>query len=321
MTDARRILMVSGKGGVGKTTVSAALAVAAARAGKRVCIAEVNGLWRLQAAAGHTRRSYEPVAVAPGVHAASLSPRDCMVDFGQRKLKITALARWIFESRPMTAFVEAIPGLPDMLQLGKLENMLLEPADGDPVFDLVVLDAPATGHGLTMLTTARSMREVTRVGPFHDLAWSIERLLLDRDRTRFVLVSLPEELPVNEALELLDALRDEGVGLAGAVVNQVPAVTLPESLPWTRLRPLLAQAAPEAAGWVAVAQAVGDHLETRRTRAQVALDSLTEGLDERALALPVFTLSDQGTGVLGPTSWEGMAERLATFPFDASEAR
>ncbi|MCB9662635.1 MAG: hypothetical protein H6732_00830 [Alphaproteobacteria bacterium] len=214
------LLVVTGKGGVGRTTTTAALGLAAAREGLRTCVVELGGQASLARTLGLPDAAYGPREVAPGLHLMSLSATACLGDFGQRKLHVGALARWFFESRVMAGFVEAVPGLTDVVQLGKVEDMLAAPQRDDPVFDLVVLDAPATGHGLTLLAAARAMAEMTAVGPFHDLAAIIEGLLGDPERTGVVLVTLPEALPVQESVELAHALATDGAPPVLTVVNQ-----------------------------------------------------------------------------------------------------
>ena len=121
----------------------------------------------------------------------------------------------------MTTFVAAVPGLHDLVQLGKIENQLRDPLHGEPRWDLTILDAPATGHGLTLLAGARAMRDMTRLGPFHDLAAIIESLLASREETAIVVATLPEALPVHEALELCEALARERGAPEALLVNQV----------------------------------------------------------------------------------------------------
>lgn len=279
-----RLLVVTGKGGVGRTTTTAALGLAAARLGKRVAVVELAGQDSLANALGREQAAYTARTVAPGLDVVSLSPTDCLADFGQRKLRVRALSRWFFESRLMTGFVEAVPGLQDLVQLGKIENMLLEPLPGDPVYDLIILDGPATGHGLTLLAAARTMREMTGVGPFHDLARIIEDLLEDHERTGIVLVTLPEALPVNESLQLITSLVADHVPPSLVVVNQVrPA--WPHAVPAATL---LGALAPTADVPPALRRARG--ILVGIAQAEVASDAdQTQVLADLAVRLPAAT--------------------------------
>jgi anion-transporting ArsA/GET3 family ATPase len=276
----RRLVVTTGKGGVGKTTVAAAITLAAARAGKRACVAELDGQWRIQRMFGHRARSYEPVPIAPGADAMSLSPVDCLDDFGKRKLRLDAMVRLVLTNRLMTAFVEAVPGLHDLLQLGKLDNMLNEPLPTDTRYDVIVLDAPATGHGLTLLAAARAMSDLARVGPLYELSHAIERLIDDPARTACVIVTLPEDLPVNETLELVDALGDERPLLQAVIANQVRAPALPSTPPWPVVEAALsASPVPEVR---ALGEMAGLWIARERDQ-RAALERLERGLGQTPL--------------------------------------
>ncbi len=206
-----------------------------------MCAVELSGESSLASAFGLAGRAYAPRAATDGVQVCSFTPLECLSDFGRRKLMLGALGSLVLENRLMGAFIDSLPGLHDMLQLGKLENQINEPLPGDPEWDLIVLDAPATGHGLSLLSNARAMREMTRVGPFFELARIIETLLVDPARCGVVVTTLAEELPVHETRELVEALRAEGLHLRGVVMNRVESVALPPSWDWARIGPVLAE--------------------------------------------------------------------------------
>lgn len=221
-----RLVVVLGKGGVGRTTVSAALAVAAAEAGKKVVVAEF-GEGAAPPLFGMSGRSFAFRAARPGVDVWTLTVPECLEDFAGRKLGLPPFARRVVRNRLVTTFVDAVPGLHDLVLLGKVENIINEPRRTDPVFDLTILDAPATGHGLTLLQAARTMTDVTRTGPFFELARGIEDLLADRDKTATVLVTLPEALPVSETSELAEKLLEDGFRPHALIANGVQDDPLP----------------------------------------------------------------------------------------------
>jgi anion-transporting ArsA/GET3 family ATPase len=309
----RRLLAVAGKGGVGRTTVAAALALAAGARGRRVCVAELYGAWRIQHLFGARARSYAPIPIAPRVDAMSLDAVDCLDDFGRKKLKIGALVKALLHNRVMGAFLDAVPGLHDLQQLGKIENMLMEPGPGEPRYDLVVLDAPATGHSLTMLAGARAMREMTVVGPFHDLAQRIEALLDDHTRTGLVLVTLPEALPVREALELVEALGPDAPLLDAIVVNQVRPASVPAQIagvPWETVRAaLVADPNPDVQAVLATA----DQFVLRQHAADRALTRLTSAVRARHAAATTCSLPSVDVDQLTADDVRALARALVAL--------
>lgn len=270
------LLVVTGKGGVGKTTVATALGLAAARTGRRVCVVELSGQDQIPTWLGLGGRSFRPRTIAPGCDLMSLTAHECLEDFGHRKLRLGPLVKIVLGSRVTTAFVDSVPGLHDLLQLGKIENMLAEPKTGDVAYDLVIVDAPATGHGATLLQAAKTIEGLTRVGPFHDLAGIIARQLGDTDRTGVVIVTLPEELPVSETLDLVGLVDEAAPGtLAAVIVNQARPRVLPHD-GFDEVREALAAIDPTGASLVLLDGAA------ERDRALLsAVDHLRIGLLER----------------------------------------
>jgi anion-transporting ArsA/GET3 family ATPase len=280
-----RLIVVVGKGGVGRTTCSAALGLAAARLGKRVLLVELGGTDHLTRALGVPPTGFTPRRVAEGVDAMSLTALDCLDDFGSRKLRLSRVVALVLRSRVIQAFIDAIPGLHDLLQLGKIENLLMEPMLSDEHYDLCVLDAPATGHGLTLLAAAGSMREMTRVGPFADLAGVIETFL-SGPQCAVVPVTVLEELPVQETAEMLAALQLEGFTCAALVANRVPAPSLPARPAWHELRPRLEGAVPAAL----LAMADAEHAAAQRRASALERLGATS-------AAPVWALPNSDTPV------------------------
>ncbi|MFT6142672.1 MAG: anion-transporting ArsA/GET3 family ATPase [Myxococcota bacterium] len=216
----KRLLVVTGKGGVGRSVVTAALGIAAANAGRTTTTVEFDGLSSVAQLHGLNGRKFDPRVVTPNLDTMSLTVMECLGDFGRRVLKIGALVRVVFQNRIVRALVDGVPGIHDLLQLGKLRNLLAEPLPRDRKYDLAILDAPATGHGLTLLDSGLTMAELTRVGPLHEEANQIEAWLGSSDLTGIVIVTLAERLPVQEALELLDNLGDKRAQVVAVVLNQ-----------------------------------------------------------------------------------------------------
>ncbi|MBX2803818.1 MAG: hypothetical protein KTR31_39445 [Myxococcales bacterium] len=278
-----RLVVVLGKGGVGRTTISAALGVAAAEQGRSACVAELGDNTALAPLFGLSGRSFDFRPGHPGVDIWSLTVPECLEEFGARKLRLPGFARRVVRNRFVATFVDAVPGLHDLLLLGKIENLISEPVRGDPVYDCMVLDAPATGHGLTLLQAAATMTEISRAGPFHDLAKAIEVFLEDQTRTALVLVTLPEELPVSETLELADQLIGSGLPPHTVVVNQVRPALLPDGPSPEEVTALLASVpGSERLAELATAEA------NRQQRQQAAIERLRRGVADRGMAPPVL---------------------------------
>jgi len=291
------MVVVTGKGGVGRSSAAAALAVAAARTGRTACVVELSGMASVPPMFGLRGRSFEFREATDGVWVWSLTVPECLDDFGRRKLKLPGLVRRLFQTRATRTFVDAIPGLHDLLQLGKIENLINEPLPSDPHFDLFVVDAPATGHGLTLLSAARSMTEVAKAGPFHDLAENIGSFLEDPDATGVALVTLPEELPVSESLELVDQLREIDQQADAVLVNRCMEQPLPSPPPRSVVLELL-DGVQGGDGMAQLVRQAGDQYDAQVSSLQALGEQLPH--TPRA-ALPVVDEPARIPHVLGET--------------------
>ena len=222
-----RLLIVAGKGGVGKTTVSAALARMASLAGLDVLIIEVEGRSGLGAAfgrngvldyAGEVLVGAGHPAGAGEICARTITPDDALLEYlddhGMRRI-----SRRLVRTGAIEVVATAAPGIKDILVLGKVKQLeRATVAGGGP--DLIVIDAPAAGHAVTFLQSAHGLIDAVRVGPIRSQAQEVVDLLTDPDRCQVVLVTLPEETPVNELVETAYSLEDRvGIKLGPVVVN------------------------------------------------------------------------------------------------------
>jgi anion-transporting ArsA/GET3 family ATPase len=233
-----RVTIVAGKGGVGKTTVAAALAHRCASSGLNVLVVEVEGKSGLPELFGQMAPlTYQSAALWSGptgsVTARTVSPDDALLDYLEDR-GMRRISKRLTSTGTLDIIATAIPGIKDILVLGKvkqIEQQIVAGIEGAP--DCIVVDAPAAGHAVSFLSSAYGLLEAAAVGPIKAQAADVVSLLSDPARCQVMLVTLPEETPVNEAVDTAFHLEDRaGVKLAPIVVNGMwPVLELPASLP------------------------------------------------------------------------------------------
>ena len=203
--------------------MAAAIGLAAAEAGRRTIVCEVSEQDRVSRS--FKREGVTPeteVQLAENLWAITIDPSQALQEWLAKQLGGGAPLRMLTRSHAFQYFIAAAPGAKELITIAKVwELAQLSRWDArNRTYDLVVVDAPASGHGLAMLTTPRTFGELARVGPIRRQAFRVRDWLADPERTGYVAVALPEEMPVNEALELEHRLPDAvGVDLAAIVVN------------------------------------------------------------------------------------------------------
>jgi len=219
----KRFLIVTGKGGVGKTTVAAAEAVALAAKGKRVLVAMCNAKERLSVMLGSDLIGEDVSEVTKNIWAVNMNPERALEEYGLMTLKSRALYNLLFDNKYARSFFRAVPGMSEWSMLGKAWWHTTETrADGSPRFDVVILDAPATGHGLDMLRVPKVIVDVVPPGLLRRDAERAMELFRDPEFCAVVLVTLPEEMPTTETIELAAALTQElSIPIGKVVVNGV----------------------------------------------------------------------------------------------------
>jgi anion-transporting ArsA/GET3 family ATPase len=279
----RDLVYVTGKGGVGRSTMCAALGLAGAGAGRRTIVCEVAEQDRLSRAFGRPPRvGDEEGVLGDGLWGVSIDPQAALRGWLSNQLGSRTLSRLLFESDAFSYFAAAAPGAREIATLGRASAL----AEGD-AYDLVILDAPASGHGLGMLRTPSTFAEIARVGPVRRQALALHRLLADRSRTAYVAVALPEEMPVNETLEVERALpRIVGGGLDAIVVNGV----YPQRFEAAEVERAAAARDGDAATRRALAAVAAEHRWARGQRAQ--LERLVGEARAPVLTLP-FLFEDE----------------------------
>jgi anion-transporting ArsA/GET3 family ATPase len=308
-----RVTIVAGKGGVGKTTVSAALALLAGRAGLTTLIVDVEGKGGLPELFGHPDAlTYQETVLLPAgaagpgsaeVRARTLTPDDALVEYledhGMRRI-----SRRLVATGTLDVVATAVPGIKDILVLGKVKQLETQSAAGvagAPNF--IVVDAPAAGHSVTFLASAYGLLDAATVGPIRAQAADVIGLLGDPARCQVMLVTLPEETPVNEAADTAFHLEDRaGVQLAPIVVNGLwPHLDLPADAAEALHAAGVDLSAPEVEALVRAAR-------FRRQRQELQ-DAQVARLAEM-LPLPQLRLPFVFTTELGPADVATLADVL-----------
>lgn len=282
----KRFLVVTGKGGVGKTTVCAAEALALAHKGKRVLVAMCNAKERLSTYLGSALVGPEVVPVAPNVWAVNMEPEAALEEYGMMVLHSRALYKLLFDNKYVRSFFRAVPGMQEWAMLGKAWWHTTElREDGTPKYDVVILDAPATGHGLDMLRVPKVILDVVPAGILRRDAERAWRLFQDPDTCAVVLVTLPEEMPTSETIELARAIKGElKLPIGKVVVNQV----LPPLFSREERAALEAQPAPEGAAPEEVALGAARSRAIRERVQAESLHRLSEELPVSPSYLPLL---------------------------------
>ena len=302
-----RVFIVAGKGGVGKTTVSAALGRMAATAGFRTLIVDVEGTSGLAAAFGHAHAlTYDEVVLSAGgedgsadVRARTLTPDDALLEYLEEH-GMGRLSRKLAATGAIDVIATAAPGIKDILVLGKVKQ--LERAG---VADLIVVDAPAAGHAVTFLSSACGLLDAVRVGPIRAQAEDVVELLADPDRCQVLLVTLPEETPVNEVVETAYKLEDRaGISLAPVVVNG-----LYPALDGLEVDPALEAARAGVHLRAGEAEGMADAARFRSSRARMQTEQV--GRLAKSLPLPQLHLPFLFTAEMGPAEVDTLAGALA----------
>jgi anion-transporting ArsA/GET3 family ATPase len=272
----KRLVVVTGKGGVGKTTVAAALGLLSARRGRRTVVCEVAQQERLAGLFGARDVGHSEVELAPGLFSVSVQPERAMHEWLRHQLKSGALAGLLGHSRLFGYLTAAAPGVTELVTVGKVWDLAQDRRrTGGASFDTVIMDAPATGHALALLRAPHTYANIARVGPIARQAGSIDRFLRDPSATGVLCVALPEEMPVNETVDLEQRLGgDLGLAIDQVVANAV----LPERFDGGEARRLrevgdrgtkAAQAAI-ASALVEHGRAQGQREQLERLRAEVS---------------------------------------------------
>jgi len=211
----KRLVFVTGKGGVGKSTVSIALGMAAARMGKRTIVCEVSSQEKASSVFKVGSVGFNEVKVDENLWAISIDPDESLREYLLLQLKVRAMRDLLMRSRIFNYLAAATPGLKELVTIGKVWELAQDDrrVKKAGTYDLVIVDAPATGHGVGFLQTPKTFAGIARVGPIHSQATTLDDYITNHDATGVAIVALPEEMPVNETAFLERQLTGE-VGVA-----------------------------------------------------------------------------------------------------------
>ncbi|MGH9021986.1 MAG: ArsA family ATPase [Acidimicrobiia bacterium] len=286
-----RVVIVAGKGGVGKTTVAASLALAAAAVGRTALLVEVEGRPDLAAVFGKDSLSGEELA--PGVWGSALHPDLALLEYLETR-GLGRISKRLVSSGALEVLATAVPGAKDILLLGKIKALQnLRSAD------VIIVDAPATGHAVSFLVSPRGLLDAIRVGPIRAQATDVIEMLSDPLRCVVLLVTAPEETPVSEAIEAASALESRaGVTVSSVVVNGLYPELPPTVEPPFTVEQVIAdarQAGHPVTEDLAAQMAGADAFRRRRRELQDAqLVRLTEELDLPQVPLPYLFRAQLG---------------------------
>ncbi len=278
----RRFILVGGKGGVGRSTVAAAIAAACARRGRRTLLFEADANDRYGDFFGRPPVEESIVELDENLFAVNTNARAALEQYGLMVLRFRRVYKMVFENRVTKHFLRAIPGLDDYALIGKAWYHTTEEEKGKPVWDTLVFDLPASGHAQSMLKIPWVILETVPEGPLTRDARSLVELLLDRRRTALVLVTLAEEMPANEARDLTASLNKRlGLKVAHLFVNQVYPERFPDNSPLTEVLDALVETHQSKTDIADPNPPAGEHCDLAALTAHAELARQRRLLNER----------------------------------------
>ena len=220
-----RFNIVIGKGGVGKTLVSILNGMHSAAQGKKTLICELNTNESVSERLGSRPSNGQIIEVSERLWVVNIRPEEALMEYANLKLGLPSVSKLVFGNPLVNALTDFVPGMSDLLMFGKAFNHVRElDKQNRPIWDQVIIDAPATGHGLTFLKLPSVIAQAIPSGNMHDEATLMHSLLTDTSRTRIDVVTIPEPLPIRETIQLHEQLqREQGLQIGRLIINRYPA--------------------------------------------------------------------------------------------------
>jgi len=308
-----RLLIVTGKGGVGKSTIAAALALAAVRTGRKTCLVEVESRQTMSRLFSTAPWDFTEREFRPGLWGLSVDPEASLTEYLDLFYGAGRLSRLVVGSSAVQFATTAAPGVKDVLLIGKVKEMEQRRGpDGRFIYDLIVLDAPPTGRIVNFLRAPEAAGELVGVGPIRQQAQSVVDMLVDPKRTHLQLVTLLEEMPVQETLEAVEHLKELRVTLGPVIANRVetPRVDAAQAKALARKTAGSAVAkALQAAGLPSEAPVAQALVELGLGHAaRLELQAEMRELLRAQLAAPPLELPAVHTDRFGPDELNGLAD-------------
>ena len=304
----KRFVIVAGKGGVGKSTICAALGLAASRAGRKTIITELNTHEKIPHLFGAQPSGSRPAEVAPNLFSVNIQPEPALHEYAIRKIRFERVYKAVFEQEAVKRLLRMLPGFNELLLLGKAFDLERDrDGAGKPDWDTVIVDAPATGHGVSLLRLPQTLLEMVPSGPMADEVGAMRALLIDAERTVIHVVSLPEEMPVRETFELVEQIE---------TVLEIPKGCLfingiwPEGVSESA-RGALSRLAEEMQGEDALLEGAMACVEAhgaRRAFQQPYLDELRAGIDMPIVEVPFLFRGEFGLEAIETLSGHAVAQ-------------
>lgn len=299
-----RLIVITGKGGTGKTTVAAAVGLAAARSGRRALIVEMgrDTLIPDLLEPGHAKVGYEAAEILPGLHVLRVDAFEALAEYLGIQLGMPALVEKVLAFEGFRQLMNAAPGWRELITLGKVWHLERMETRGRPTYDILIVDAPATGHGVTFLDVPRVVVSAVRAGPLREHTERVEALIQDPDRTLLLPVALAEELPTRETVELVAEARARlSIHVDRVVVNAMHGAPYDDDLAdlpsWLRALPeqldLGSLPSPEHLARCAT------HLSSRYRLNQRHAEEIERGTGLPGLYLPYLPTGTRGIEALG----------------------